>query len=39
VAAKAKSRQFPTALKLKVIERAEQGEGILPVARKLGISR
>jgi transposase len=39
VAAKAKSRQYPTAFKLKAIKRAEQGEGVLPVARKLGISR
>jgi transposase len=39
VAAKAKSRQYPTAFKLKAIKRAEEGEGVLPVARKLGISR
>jgi transposase len=39
VAAKAKSRQYPTAFKLKAIERAEKGEGVLPAARKLGISR
>jgi transposase len=37
VAAKAKSRQYPTVFKLKAIKRAE--EGVLPVARKLGISR
>jgi transposase len=39
VAARAKSRQYPTAYKLKAIKRAEGGEGVLPVARKLGISR
>jgi transposase len=33
---KAKSRRYPTAFKLKAIKRAE--EGVLPVARKLGIS-
>jgi transposase-like protein len=32
-------RTFPTAFKLKAIKRAEGGEGVLPVARKLGISR
>ncbi len=32
-------RPFPTAFKLKAIKRAEGGEGVLPVARKLGISR
>jgi len=39
VAARGKIRQFPTAYKLKAIKRAEAGEGVLPVARKLGISR
>jgi len=39
VAAIGKNRQFPTAFKLKAIKRAEEGEGVLPVARKLGISR
>jgi transposase-like protein len=39
VAARAKSRQYPTAFKLKAIKRAEGGEGVVPVARKLGISR
>ena len=32
-------RTFPTSYKLKAIKRAEGGEGVLPVARKLGISR
>src|SRR6266705_1457967 len=32
-------RTFPTAFKLKAIKRAEEAEGVLPVARKLGISR
>ena len=39
MAAIRKNRQFPTAYKLKAIKRAEGGEGVLPVARKLGISR
>ena len=39
MAAKVKIRRFPTAFKLKAIRRAEGGEGVLPVARKLGISR
>jgi transposase-like protein len=39
VAARAKSRQYPTAEKLKAIKHAEGGEGVLPVAHKLGISR
>ena len=30
-------RTFPTAYKLKAIKRAEGGEGVLPVARKLGL--
>ena len=29
-------RTFPTTFKLKAIKRAEGGEGVLPVARKLG---
>jgi len=39
VAAKGNIRRFPTAYKLQAIRRAEAGEGVLPVARKLGISR
>ena len=39
MAARGKIRQFPTAYKFKAIKRAEGGEGVLPVARKLGISR
>ena len=39
MAAREKIRQFPTAFKLKAIKRAEGGEGVLPVARNLGISR
>jgi transposase len=39
VATRAKSRQYPTAYKLKAIKRVERGEGVLPVARELGISR
>jgi len=39
VGAKGKNRQFSTAFKLKAIGRAGEGEGVLPVARKLGISR
>ena len=39
MAGRGKIRQFPTAFKLKAIKRAEEGEGVLPLARKLGISR
>jgi transposase len=39
VAARGKIRQFPTAYKLKAIKRVERGEGVLPVARELGIAR
>lgn len=39
MAVRGKSRQFPTAYKLKAIKRVERGEGVLPVARELGISR
>ncbi|PJG55562.1 helix-turn-helix domain-containing protein [Bradyrhizobium forestalis] len=39
MAVRAKNRQFPTAYKLKAIRRVERGEGVLPVARELGISR
>jgi transposase len=35
VAASSNSRQYPTAYKLKALKRAEGGEGVLPVARKL----
>lgn len=39
MAARGKNRQFPTAFKLKAIKRVARGDGILPVARELGISR
>ncbi len=39
MAARGKIRRFPTAFKLKAIKLAEGGAGVLPVARKLGISR
>jgi transposase len=39
VTTRGKIRRFPTAYKLKAIKRAEGGEGVLPVARELGISR
>ena len=39
MAAPEKKRQFPTSYKLKAIKRVERGEGVLPVARDLGISR
>ena len=39
MAARGKNCRFPTAYKLKAIKRAEGGEGVLPVARKLGIPR
>jgi transposase len=39
VATKAKRGRYPTAYKVKAIKRVERGEGVLPVARELGISR
>ena len=39
MATKAKSGRYPTAYKVKAIKRVERGEGVLPVARELGISR
>ncbi|MDH2348162.1 helix-turn-helix domain-containing protein [Bradyrhizobium sp. SSUT77] len=39
MAARGKNRQFPTAFKLKAIKRVERDDGVLPVARELGISR
>lgn len=39
MAGRGKKRQFPTAYKIKAIKRIERGEGVLPVARELGISR
>lgn len=39
MAVRGKNRQFPTAYKLKAIKRVERGEGVLPVARDLGIAR
>ena len=39
MAARGKNRQFPTAFKLKAIKRVDRGDGVLPVARELGISR
>ena len=39
MATKPKSGRYPTAYKIKAIKRVERGEGVLPVARELGISR
>lgn len=39
MAVRGQNRQFPTAYKLKAIRRVERGEGVLPVARELGIAR
>src|SRR6266536_3465704 len=39
MAAKVKFRTFPTAFKLVAIKRLEAGEAVLPLARKLGVSR
>lgn len=39
MAVRGKNRQFPTAYKLKAIKRVDRGEGVLPVARELGIAR
>jgi transposase len=36
---KVKFKAFPTAFKLAAIKRLEAGEGVLPLARKLGVSR
>jgi transposase-like protein len=36
---KVKFRVFPTAFKLAAIKRLEAGEAVLPLARKLGVSR
>ena len=36
---KSTSGQIPTALKLKAIKRVERSEGVLPVARDLGVTR
>jgi transposase len=39
MADKVKFRAFPTAFKLAAIKRLEAGEAVLPLARKLGVSR
>jgi len=36
---KSEGSQYPTAFKLKAIKRVERGEGVLPVARDLGVTR
>ena len=36
---KVKFRAFPAAFKLAAIKRLEAGEAVLPLARKLGVSR
>jgi transposase len=36
---KSKGGQYPVAFKLKAIKRVERGEGVLPVARDLGVTR
>ncbi len=36
---KSKGGRLPTALKLKAIKRVERGEGVVPVARDLGVTR
>ena len=36
---KSKGGQYPTAFKVKAIKRVERGEGVLPVARDLGVTR
>jgi transposase len=36
---KSKGGRLPTALKLKAIKRVERGEGVLPVARDMGVTR
>jgi transposase len=39
MADKVKFKAFPTAFKLAAIKRLEAGEAVLPLARKLGVSR
>lgn len=34
-----RSGQYPLAFKLKAMKRVERGEGVLPVARELGVTR
>jgi Transposase len=36
---KSKGGRYPTAFTLKAIKRVERGEGVLPVARDLGVTR
>jgi transposase len=36
---KSKGGQYPVAFKIKAIKRVERGEGVLPVARDLGVTR
>lgn len=36
---KSKGGQYPTAFKIKAIKRVERGEGVLPVALDLGVTR
>ncbi len=36
---KSKGGQYPTAFKVKAVKRVERGEGVLPVARDLGVTR
>jgi transposase len=36
---KSKGGQYPAAFKIKAIKRVERGEGVLPVARDLGVTR
>ena len=38
-ASKSRGGQYPTAFKIKAIKRVERGEGVLPVARDLGVTR
>lgn len=36
---KSKGGQYPTAFKIKAIKRVERGDGVVPVARELGVTR
>jgi transposase len=38
-ASKSKGGQMPVAFKIKAIKRVERGEGVLPVARDIGVTR
>ncbi|MBX7244856.1 MAG: hypothetical protein K1X53_05120 [Candidatus Sumerlaeaceae bacterium] len=38
-ASKSKGGSYPVSFKIKAIKRVERGEGVLPVARDIGVTR